>query len=205
MKFFFKTAVIFSLLLLIFSGLSGCGSSEATTTNQPTGTNSATPSDSPATGNNYPILRDDIADVDIELVKGGSMKIKDRRGKVVLLNLWATWCGPCRQEMPHLVELQEKYGEKGFEVIGLNVGFQDTDEPEPIADIEAFAKKMRLNYELARVQPDVSKKLQKIAQISAVPESFLVDREGKLRGVFVGGGPNVISKLKTTVERVMAE
>jgi len=204
MKAFFKIAAIFSLLVLIFSGLSGCGSSEATT-NQQNGTTSATPVEGPATGNNYPVLRDDIADVDIELVKGGTMKIKDYRGKVILLNLWATWCGPCRQEMPHLVELQDTYRDKGFEVIGLNVGFQDTDEPEPIDEINAFAKKMRLNYELARVQPDVSKKLQKIAQMSAVPESFLVDREGKLRGVFVGGGPKVIAQLKTTVDRVMAE
>jgi len=201
MKFYLKIAAIFSLLVLIFSGLSGCGSSEATT-NQQNATTSASPSESPSAG---PLLKDDIADVDIELVKGGTMKIKDYRGKVVLLNLWATWCGPCREEMPHLVELQNKYGEKGFEVIGLNVGFQETDEPEPIDDINAFAKKMRLNYELARVQPEISKKLQKIAQISAVPESFLVDREGKLRGVFVGGGPKVIATLKTTVDRVMAE
>ncbi|MBV6497186.1 MAG: hypothetical protein DCC44_02365 [Acidobacteria bacterium] len=204
MKAYLKTAVIFSLLVLIFSGLSGCGSSEVTS-NQQANTNSASTNATPAVTNNYPVLKDDIADVDIELVKGGTMKIKDYRGKVVLLNLWATWCGPCRQEMPHLVELQEKYGDKGFGVIGLNVGFQDTDEPEPIDEIEAFAKKMRLNYELARVQPELSKKLQKIAQVSAVPESFLVDREGKLRGVFIGGGPKVIAQLKTTVERVMAE
>ncbi len=204
MKAYIKIAVIFSLLVLIFSGLSGCGSSEATVKQQ-SNSNSASTNATPGTTNNYPVLKDDIADVDIELVKGGTMKIKDYRGKVVLLNLWATWCGPCRQEMPHLVELQEKYGDKGFGVIGLNVGFQDTDEPEPIDEIEAFAKKMRLNYELARVQPEVSKKLQKIAQVSAVPESFLVDREGKLRGVFIGGGPKVIAQLKTTVERVMAE
>ncbi|MBX3282736.1 MAG: TlpA family protein disulfide reductase [Acidobacteria bacterium] len=204
MKSFLKAAAIFSLLILVFSGLSGCGSSEANT-DQNAGTNAASPAASPAVGNNYPVLKDDIADVDIELVKGGTMKIKDYRGKVVLLNLWATWCGPCREEMPHLVELKKKYGDQGFEVIGLNVGFQDTDEPEPIPDIETFAKKMHLNYELARVQPDLTKHLQKIAQMSAVPESFLVDREGKLRGVFVGGGPNVISKLKTTVDRVMAE
>lgn len=204
MKAYLKTAVIFSLLVLIFSGLSGCGSSEVTS-NQQANTNSASTNATPAVTNNYPVLKDDIADVDIELVKGGTMKIKDYRGKVVLLNLWATWCGPCRQEMPHLVKLQEKYGDKGFGVIGLNVGFQDTDEPEPIDEIEAFAKKMRLNYELARVQPELSKKLQKIAQVSAVPESFLVDREGKLRGVFIGGGPKVIAQLKTTVERVMAE
>ncbi|MEZ5421934.1 MAG: TlpA disulfide reductase family protein [Pyrinomonadaceae bacterium] len=204
MKAYLKTAAIFSLLVLIFSGLSGCGSSEVTS-NQQANTNAASTNATPAVTNNYPVLKDDIADADIELVKGGTMKIKDYRGKVVLLNLWATWCGPCRQEMPHLVELQEKYGDKGFGVIGLNVGFQDTDEPEPIDEINAFAKKMRLNYELARVQPELSKKLQKIAQVSAVPESFLVDREGKLRGVFIGGGPKVIAQLKTTVERVMAE
>lgn len=200
MKFFLRTTAISCLLALTLSIMSGCGSAPAAV-NQP----QANTEEKPAVGNNYPVLKDDIADVDIDLVKGGTMKIKDYRGKVVLLNLWATWCGPCREEMPHLIELKKKYGDNGFEVIGLNVGFQDTDEPEPIDDIQAFAKKMRLNYELARIQPDVTKKLQKIAQISAVPESFLVDREGRLRGVFVGGGPNVISKLKTTVDRVMAE
>ncbi|KXK02174.1 MAG: alkyl hydroperoxide reductase [Acidobacteria bacterium OLB17] len=196
MKSFLPKIVLFSCLALLFSSLSGCGSAESAAN----GSQQEKP-----VGNNYPVLKDDIVDVDIELVKGGTMRIKDRRGKVVLLNLWATWCGPCREEMPHLIELQKKYGDKGFEVVGLNVGFQDTDEPEPIEDIEAFAKKMRLNYELARVQPDVSKKLQKISQVSAVPESFLVDREGKLRGVFVGGGPKVISQLKTSVDNLMAE
>ena len=67
-------------------------------------------------------------------------KIEDYKGKIVLVNLWATWCGPCKGEMPHLVELQNTYKEKGFEILGL-----DTDEDDTEAKVKEFAAEMKLN------------------------------------------------------------
>src|SRR5437763_3981345 len=66
----------------------------------------------------YPPLVSGIADAPIEMVDGSPSKIADRKGKVVLVNLWATWCGYCRQEMPHLISMQNQYRDKGFQVLG---------------------------------------------------------------------------------------
>lgn len=136
---------------------------------------------------------------DIKALDGTTYKVEDRKGQVVLLNLWATWCGPCRAEMPELVELQNKYNDKNFKILGLN-----TDDESPEA-VKAFAAKMKLNYEIGWIDQKMSRELFRFAQFSAIPQSFLIDREGRIRGVFVGGGADVIGKVKTTVEKVVNE
>jgi hypothetical protein len=107
--------------------------------------------------------------------------------------------------MPHLVAMQETYRDKGFEVQGLNVGDPDAGVPEPIDKIDSFAKKMSLNYPLSRISPDLLTKFGKIANFNGVPQSYLIDREGRLRGVFLGGGPSVIQQMKASVASVVAE
>lgn len=136
---------------------------------------------------------------DIKALDGTTYRVEDRKGQVVLLNLWATWCGPCRAEMPELVELQNKYNDKNFKILGLN-----TDDESPEA-VKAFAAKMKLNYEIGWIDQKMSRELFRFAQFSAIPQSFLIDREGRIRGVFVGGGADVIGKVKTTVEKVVNE
>ena len=90
----------------------------------------------------YPLAPSAIRNAEFELIDGGTFRLADQQGKVTLINLWATWCGPCRNEMPELVKLEEKYKNQGFQVIGLDV------DPEPLEMIEPFAKKMGINYKL---------------------------------------------------------
>lgn len=153
------------------------------------------------TKSEYPPLQTAIAQADIQNFDGTTFKVTDKKGKVLLLNLWATWCGPCKEEMPKLVEMQNKYGDKGFEVIGLNTN-DDGDTPEKI---EKFAKEEGLNYTLVYAPTQMQADITNFTQNGGIPQSLLVDREGNLRGVFLGGSEAEIRKMQNTVAKVMAE
>ena len=145
-----------------------------------------------------------LADAEFELLDGTMSKISDRKGKVVLINLWAIWCGPCRGEMPHLIEMQNTYGGQGFQVLGLDIG-EYGGVPESSDAIKSFAQSMKLNYELARIKPDLLAKFNQLSNFNGVPQGYLIDREGRLRGVFLGGGDRVAASMKETVAKVMSE
>ena len=193
------------LSLLVFFGASllitGCGG---------TGTNTPTNANTTQTGNSssvaYPPLASGLAEAEFENLDGSKFKISDRKGKVLLLNIWGIWCGPCRAEMPHLVEMYDKYRDKGFEVIGLNIGDSGM-QPEDVEKIKQFAENFnpKLTYPMARSGSAATAQFYQVTKQSVVPQSLLVDREGKLRGMFIGGGANVIQKMKETVDKTMAE
>lgn len=150
-------------------------------------------------GSGYPPAPEAVRNAEVELIDGGTFKLADQKGKVILINLWATWCGPCRNEMPELVKLQEKYRDRGFEVIGLDV------DPEPIDLIKPFAEKMKINYKLGWANEELVRAFFDITQRNGIPQSFLINREGELTGVFFGGGGGVIEKMKETVTKVVEE
>jgi thiol-disulfide isomerase/thioredoxin len=197
MKEFFKYTAVFVFLTLALSGLSGCGSQAPTSnTSAPSNVDTAT-GEVPKRSSEYPPVNSAVAGADIKRLDGTTFKVADKQGKVVLLNMWATWCGPCRQEMPELVKLQDEYREKGFEVIGLN-----TDDEEA-AKISEFSASMKLNYELVWADSKLQNELLKISKFGGIPQSFLIDRDGNLRGVFTSANPSTIAKLKEIVAKVV--
>ena len=210
MKQFITNLALFITLAMAFSSFNACKGTQQAATND----NAADVSASTNTNTNaqkadsksseYPPLVSGIAEGPIELLDGTITKASDHKGKVVLLNLWGIWCGPCRDEMPHLAQLQAAYGEKGFEVIGLNIGDRDGGQ-EDFAAIKAFGEKMKLNYTLGRIAGSTTAQFYKLTRQEAVPQTVLVDRDGRLRGVFVGGGAKVIGSMTQTVDRVMSE
>lgn len=193
------------LLLLAFVGtyvcLNACGGGQV---NSPANTNTTQAGN--ASSVVYPPLAAGLAEAEFENLDGSKFKISERKGKVLLLNIWGIWCGPCRAEMPHLAEMYDKYRDKGFEVIGLNIGDAGM-QPEAVEKIKQFAENFnpRLTYPMARSSGASTAQFYQVTKQSVVPQSLLVDREGKLRGMFIGGGPNVIQKMKETVEKTMAE
>jgi thiol-disulfide isomerase/thioredoxin len=197
MKAILKNLALLTVFAVVFSNLSGCGGSG--TTNSAGNTATTKPG---AKSSDYPPLVSSITNADLELIDGTVTKVADRKGKVLLLNLWATWCGPCRNEMPHLIEMQDKYREQDFQILGLNVG--EEAGPESIEDIKKFAELMKLNYELARIPEETTIEFYKATNFQAIPISIVVDREGRLRGVFLGGGGNVIKSMKEVVAKVVA-
>jgi thiol-disulfide isomerase/thioredoxin len=189
-----KNLVIFAALAVLFSFLSGCGGSSTSDPGQLP--------DGETTGNGlseFPKLADSLANAEMKSIDGSVLKVSDRKGKVLLLNLWATWCGPCRQEMPLLVELQDEHRDKGFEVIGLNV---DNEQEDMVRD---FAAEMKLNYALVWPDELLTLGLMKLARGNEIPQSFIIDRDGRLRNIFKGINPQSLAKLKQTVEKTVNE
>jgi thiol-disulfide isomerase/thioredoxin len=106
-------------------------------------------------------------------------KLSDYKGKVVLLDFYATWCEPCRAETPHLVQLQKQYAEQGLQVIGLNVGGEDDREEVP-----NYKKEFGIQYPLAF--PDDELADAYLEDNQNIPQSFVFDRSGTLVKRFIG-------------------
>ena len=205
MKVFARNLVLFVSLSLFFSLVTSCSGTGANVSNTNTGSTGANANSGKASkSSEYPPLASGLAEADFELLDGTKFKVSEKKGKVLLLNIWGTWCGPCREEMPHLVEMQNKYQEQGLEIIGLNIG-DGSGTPESVDQIKAFVEKMKLNYTIARSPNASTVQFYQISKQQVVPQTLLVDREGHLRGVFVGGGQRVIDSMKNTLDKTMAE
>ena len=103
--------------------------------------------------------------------EGGTVTLSDLQGQVVLINFWATWCGPCRKEMPLLEALYQRYEPLGFTLLGVNV-------EEGGADAEAFLKDTPVSFP---VLFDPQNQVSKLYDVSAMPSTVLVDRNGNMR------------------------
>jgi thiol-disulfide isomerase/thioredoxin len=104
-------------------------------------------------------------------LNGKPVKLSDFRGKVVLLDFWATWCAPCRIEIPHFVELQKQYGNKGLTVIGVSL-----DEQGPQV-VKEFAKRFGVTYPIVIGN---EKAVEAYGGIDAIPTTFVIDRQGRI-------------------------
>lgn len=205
MKVFLQNIALFVILTLAFSALTGCNGRDRSTLQTDANKDSKTPenignvniSEKPKV--NYPPAPSAIMQADIKLLDDTTFKLQDKKGKVLLVNLWATWCVPCIEEMPHLVEMQDKFRDKGFEIIGLDV------DPETKQEIEAFAAKQKLNYTLGWADDKLQNEFVKVTRLNGIPQTLLINRDGQLTGVFTGGGKTTLIKMKETVEKIVNE
>ena len=110
-------------------------------------------------------------------LSGNEVNLADFQGKVVLLDFWATWCPPCVQEIPHLVELYEEYKEQGFEMVGISV------DRDGIDVVKSFVEQHQVNYPILMDDRSVT---QFYGGISSIPTTFLIDREGRIQKKYVG-------------------
>lgn len=116
-------------------------------------------------------------DFTLTSLDGKEMRLSDLRGKAVLLNFWATWCSPCKIEMPWFIELQQKYGPQGLQVVG--VAMDDSSKE----DIAKFAKDMGVNYPVLIGKESVG---DAYGGVPALPESFFIGRDGKIVDKIIG-------------------
>ena len=110
-------------------------------------------------------------DFTLRTLDGQKLRLGEQRGRVVLVNFWATWCGPCRQEMPHLNKLYEKYRSSGFVLLGVNVD----DDARKAGDVAA---KLGVTFP---VLLDTDKAVSKLYDLSTMPSTVIIDRDGKVR------------------------
>lgn len=128
------------------------------------------------------------------LLEGGTFDIANERGKVVLLNAWATWCGPCRFEIPELQKLHDQYKGQGFEVVGVSL-----DEGAP-DEVKKFVADQKMTY-VVGLDPD--QKLGNVLQTDVLPTSVLVDRKGKIVWKHWGLIETGDEKLKAALEAAL--
>jgi thiol-disulfide isomerase/thioredoxin len=123
--------------------------------------------------------------------------LADYKGKVVVLDFYATWCEPCRAETPRLVQLQKQYQQQGLQVIGLNVGGADDRDQVP-----AFAKEFGIEYPLGFPDDEYADSL--LGDNQNIPQAFVFDREGKLIKRFVGYSESSGAELERVVRASVA-
>lgn len=107
---------------------------------------------------------------------GQSLTLSSYRGKVVLLDFWATWCYPCREEIPHFVEFQQKYGDRGLQVIGVSMD----DSPQPVP---AFYQQFHMNYPVVMGNAKIG---ESYGGLLGLPITFLLDRDGRITAKHIG-------------------
>jgi len=109
---------------------------------------------------------------------GAEQNLQDYKGKVLIVDFWATWCAPCRKEIPDFIALKEEYGEKGLEIIGISLD-------DSLSELNEFVKANKINYPV--LYRDQERKIvDAFGGIKGIPTTFIIDREGKVVRKFVG-------------------
>lgn len=162
----------------------------------------SSPSTSPA--GQDPARRPKITPPDVVMatefptLDGGKRRLRDSKGKVLIVNIWATWCGPCRQEIPHLVEMARRYRQQGVEIVGLTTEHPVTD----IDRVREYARLMKINYPIGFTSGDFARYLMQGR--GSIPQAYVIGRDGTVVRHFIGFNPNISPpQLKAAVDEAL--
>lgn len=135
-------------------------------------------------------------DFTLELLGGGQLTLSELRGKAVMVNLWASWCPPCRAEMPSIETVYQAFQGQGLVVLGVNTTFQDSE-----SDVAAFVDEFGLTFPiLLDREGGVSRRYQ----MRGLPSTFFIDRQGIIRTVVIGG-PMSEAVIQSKVEELLRQ
>lgn len=127
-----------------------------------------------------PAKRNAAPDFEVKDANGQSFHLADYKGKVVLLNFWATWCGPCKIEIPWFIDFEKSYKDRGFAVVGISLDEDGWDAVKPYIDTR------KMNYRVALGSPLLEQLYGGGDGIQSLPTSFIIDRDGKVADVHIG-------------------
>ncbi len=144
------------------------------------------------------VLPQAVMEAQVQTLDGRPFRLADYKGKIVVLDIWATWCGPCRNMIPHLVETQNEFGPKGVEVIGLTTEEPATDE----AKVRAFAREFKINYKLGWADDQFI--LALLGPRFSIPQTFVIGRDGRLYYHAAGYSAQVPLAVNQIIERLEA-
>jgi len=178
------TVIAFGLLLAV--AVSSCNSNDP-----PTKTTSS------ARAN---LLPRQVLEAQNKSANGTSIKLGDYSGKVMLINLWATWCGPCRMETPELVKLHKEFQSRGVEMIGLS-----TEDPVASArSVSDFVREFNVDYQIGWAQREVAQMMMQGR--TNIPQSFIIARDGRVIRRFIGFNPETTpTQLREALEQALKE
>lgn len=196
-KFWTPLRIVSTLIvlgMLAAFGVSSCNSNDP----EPRSSKPAGPSTGNAAATMLPAV---VLDTEMKSANGDEpIKLSNYTGKVLLVNLWATWCGPCRRETPELVRLHQEYHERGLEVVGLST-------EDPIASeqtVQEFVRVFNVGYRVGWAPREVAIALMRGR--TSIPQSFIVTRDGRIAKHFLGFHPqNTPPQLKQAVEEALSD
>ena len=184
---------VIALGLLAAFGVSSCNSTDRSSTTN--ANNAAAPTRPTALAT----LPQPILDAENKASSGDPIKLGNYSGKVLLVNLWATWCGPCRIETPELVKLHKEYQSRGVEMIGLS-----TEDPAASAEsVSDFIREYKVDYQIGWAKPEVAQTLMQGR--GSIPQSFVIARDGRIVRRFIGFRPDLTpGQIKAAIEEALA-
>src|SRR5215213_10175752 len=170
---------VISLGLLAAFGASSCNSNDPASTTTANRTAPGRPNSGLVT------LPRPILEAENKAASGDPIKLANYSGKVLLVNLWATWCGPCRMETPELVKLHKEFQSRGVEMIGLS-----TEDPEGSAEsVSDFVRAYKVDYHIGWATREVAQTLMQ--GHTSIPQSFVIARDGRILRRFIGFRPDL--------------
>jgi len=184
---------VIALGLLAAFGVSSCNSTDRSSTTN--ANNAAAPTRPTALAT----LPQPILDAENKASSGDPIKLGNYSGKVLLVNLWATWCGPCRMETPELVKLHKEYQSRGVEMIGLS-----TEDPAASAEsVSDFIREYKVDYQIGWAKREVAATLMQGR--GSIPQSFVIARDGRIVRRFIGFRPDLTpGQIKAALEEALA-
>jgi len=179
--------------LLSALGLSSCNSREVPSNAPANRTTSAPPPNNPPPPTLPVSLPQDLRDTKVQTLDGESLKLSDFADKVMVVNIWATWCGPCRLEMPELVKMNNEYKSRGLVVLGLATTYNEHNDPTHVKD---FIKSQNINYKIVWDDGTLAAPLVQLVNArSVIPQSFVISRDGRIVKHFEGFSPTSTPQL----------
>jgi peroxiredoxin len=171
------------------------------TTPNPVNANAPAPAPAPAVTAAPPTLTElppQVSVTPLKDVNGSSFKLADFFGKVMVVNLWATWCGPCRFEIPELVKLHKEFHSRGVEIIGLSI-----ENPDASAEkVRKFIQDFQIDYRIGWAPGEVAATLMQGHE--AIPQIFVISRDGRILKHFRGfSAANTSAQLKQALEEAL--
>jgi thiol-disulfide isomerase/thioredoxin len=140
-------------------------------------------------------------DFKVQDLDGKTFSLDEYKGKVVLVDLWGTWCKPCREAIPALIQFRQRFGRRGFEVIGLDYE-QNAPDPETARQyVKRFVQESGIPYRIAMGDPALIERWH----VPGYPTTILVDRSGKARMLVTGGGPEALDTFAAAIQVLLAE
>ena len=170
-----KLSIILVMLIILLPIIAGCQAS--------TGPSGVTSSTVPAEGDLAP-------DFQLQNLDGQTVSLSSLRGSPVLLNFWATWCGPCRTEMPYLQQIHEEWSDRGLVLLAIDLG-------ESSSTVESYLQSNNLSL---TVLLDTRQEVGQKYNIRAIPTTFFIDKDGIIQGVKIGAFQN-----KEQIEQYLGE